>query len=380
METQSAPAIDQPLRISWPVVFALFTVGWALRFSYFTLDDLTREHSGTVLRRLIEEGTGAYSAMLLFPIIRAAEQRFPLSSGRWRNWPGHLVALLVFTPLHTALMAVSRWAIFPALGQGAYDYGRMPLRFFMEAPEDAISYATIVCLLTFLRVQRDLREREVSAAMLERDASNARLESLSLRLQPHFLFNALNTISSAVYTNPAAADEMIGKLGDLLRQSLRTSHRQEVTVGEELETLEAYLAFVDARFSDRVHVELHVAPDAGPLALPAFLLQPLVENAVHHGASLECDETNIRIAIDVTPAGLHILVENELGRVPANAPRDGTGLGTTRDRLRLLYGNAARLEAGSDGTHFRVAIDIPAHTLPARRDRETAAEHARAHR
>src|SRR5947209_8730 len=123
--------LDEPPRISWPAVFLLFTAAWALRFSYFMLDDLTRDRAGTMLARLIEEGTGAYSAMVLFPIIAAAERRFPLSSGRWRQWPWHLGAFVSYTILHTSLMAVSRWIIFPALGMGAYDYGRMPLRFLM---------------------------------------------------------------------------------------------------------------------------------------------------------------------------------------------------------------------------------------------------------
>jgi two-component sensor histidine kinase len=376
----SDPVDDQPPRITWVAVFLLFTAAWALRFAYFTLDDLTRDRAGTVVRRLIEEGTGAYSAMLLFPIIVRFERRFPLSSGRWRNWPGHLLGLMLFTPLHTTLMAASRWVIFPALGQGQYDYGRMPLRFFMEAPEDVISYATILCLLTFLRVQQELRVREVRAATLERDAANARLESLSLRLQPHFLFNALNTISSTVYDDPIAADEMIGRLGDLLRQSLRNGERQEITVGEELETLRAYLAFIEARFGDRVHVKFDILPDVSDLAIPAFMLQPLVENAVRHGAAQEFHSTTILIAISADSSSLRVTVDNETNTEPHDSPRDGTGLGTTRDRLSLLYGSVASLSTSNDAGHFRVSITLPARRLSAATEHLLDTEHAGAHR
>jgi two-component system, LytTR family, sensor kinase len=375
---------DQPPRISWRMVFLLFTAGFALRFAYFTLDDLTRDRSGTFITRLIEEGTGAYTLMALFPLMAFAERRFPLSSGRWRrNWSWHLLAFVPVTALHTSLMGLTRWVVFPGLGLGHYDYGRMPLRYFMEAPEDLISYATILCLLTFLRVQRDLRTREVRAVVLERDAANARLESLSLRLHPHFLFNAMNAISSTVYDDPVAADEMIGRLGDLLRQVMRTSDRQEIIVREELDTLRAYLLFVEARFGDRVRCTLDVSPTALELAVPVFLLQPLVENAVRHGASLEYGDTEILISITDSDNRLRVVVENDVAAPPVDPARIGTGLGTTRDRLRLLYGATAALVTTREADRFRVTVDIPAHSLPPSppaQEQVRDTEHARTHR
>src|SRR6185437_16342733 len=98
------------------------------------------------------------------------------------------------------------------------------------------------------------------------------------------LFNALNTIASAVYEDPAAADAMIGHLGELLRHALRTSNHPEIPLSDELEVLRSYLAIVEARFGDRVACELHVEPGTESLSVPALLLQPLVENAVRHGS------------------------------------------------------------------------------------------------
>src|SRR5262249_14653874 len=103
---QPAAAMKQPSTedetplISWPWLLLVFTVATALRFAYFTLDDLTRDHPGMVFQRLLEETTGGYSAMLLFPIIAATERRFPLTAGRWRQWPWHLLAWIPFTVLH----------------------------------------------------------------------------------------------------------------------------------------------------------------------------------------------------------------------------------------------------------------------------------------
>jgi two-component system, LytTR family, sensor kinase len=351
---------DEPPRVSWRAAFLFVTAFGVLRFTYLFLDDVTRMRAGTMIRRLFEEGTGAYAALLLCPLLVVVERRWPLDLGRWkRNWPAHLGAYATYTAAHTTLLALSRWVLFPLAGQGLYDYGRMSVRYFMEAPEDFISYCTLVGILTAIRMQQRMRQREVRTAAIQRDAATARLEALSLRLQPHFLFNALNTISSTVYTDPVAADEMIGRLGDLLRHALRSGDRQEIALAEELETLDAYLTFVEARFGDRVRCAIQVDPAARALAVPAFLLQPLVENAVRHGAQLEYSNTSI--LIDISRAGdrLRVVVENAVDGTPAEPPRTGTGLGTTRDRLALLYGGAASLTTSAADGRFRVVVEIP---------------------
>jgi two-component system LytT family sensor kinase len=359
-------ADDAAPRVSWTAAFLLFTALGVLRLTYLFLDDVTRSASGTFVRRLFEESTGTYGAFLLCPLLVAVERRWPLDLGRWRrNWLAHVAAYVPFSIAHTSLLAASRAVIFPFFGRGVYDYGRMPVRYFMEAPQDLIGYCTIVALLTFLRMQQRLRARDVRTAALERDAANARLEALSLRLQPHFLFNALNTISSTVYGDPVAADEMIGRLGDLLRHALRTGDRQEITVGEELETLNAYLTFVEARFGDRLRCTIDVDSDTRQLAIPAFLLQPLAENAVRHGASLEYGSTSIIIHIWCNDGRLLIDVENAVDGPAGEPARTGTGLGTTRDRLRLLYGDAATLTTDAGDGRFRVTVDLPARAIAA---------------
>jgi two-component system LytT family sensor kinase len=380
--TQQDPtdAGDRPPTINWRVAFVLFTLAGLLRFFYFYLDDITRGVPGTLVRRALEESTGAYSALLLFPLIVAAERRHPLSAGRWRrNWPVHAVAYAAYTVAHTTLMALSRSVIYPLVAHGPYDYGRMPVRYFMESAEDVITYVVIAGILTFMRVQQYLRDREVRAATLERDAANARLEVLSLRLQPHFLFNALNTISSTVYEDPVAADDLIGRLGDLLRRALRSSERQEVTLTEELETLRAYLAFVEARFGDRVRCTLDAGASCGAMGIPPLLLQPLAENAVVHGSAAEFGSTDILIRIRCENGVLEAIVENTVTQPSPEGSRAGTGLGATRDRLRLLYGTRASLEVTVDAGRFRVTIRLPARPVAAA-DSHTEPVHARADR
>lgn len=376
----SNPPDDRPPRISWPIATALFAAATVLRFAYFYLDDLTRRIHGTLVPRVIEEVTGNLASLLFFPIAVVVERRFPLDAGRWRkHWWVHVAGYVVYSTLHTSFMAVSRPVLFPLLGQGPYDYGILTVRYFMESAQDFFSYAAFIAILTLLRVQQKLRDREIRAAALERDAATARLDALSARLQPHFLFNALNTISSKAYEDPVAADELIGRLGDLLRESLRTGGRPEIPLAEELKVLEAYLAFVDARFGDRVRCTIDVDPAAAGLAVPAFILQPLVENAVRHGSSLEEGGTDIRVHIRRTPRGLSLTVDNGSPLDAAEPTRVGTGLGATRDRLALLYGSAASLATSASDGRFRVEITIPAHVVEPTAE-EVEKEHAGAHR
>ena len=375
------PIDDQPPRISWRLTFMLFVLATVLRFAYFYLDDLTRGIHGTLVHRLLEEGTGNFASAILFPIAVLLERRYPLDRGRWqRHWPIHVVGFVVYSVAHTTVIALTRAVVFPATGHGTYDYGVMSVRYFMEAAQDFFSYAFFIAVLTLLRVQQHLRAREVRSAELERDAANARLEVLSLRLQPHFLFNALNTIAATVYDDPVAADDMIGRLGDLLRQALKTGDRPEIRVDEELAMLRAYLTFVEARFGDRLRCELRVDDSVNDLAIPAFLLQPLAENAVRHGALAESGNTEILISVSQSAGRLTILVENDVDESAPAMPRVGTGLGTSRDRLRLMYGTAASLTAGAETGRFRVQVQLPAHRPAVNRPSSPAEVHAGAHR
>jgi two-component system, LytTR family, sensor kinase len=350
-------------RFSLAAVFVAFTAIGVLRFTTFYLDDVTRNVAGTFIMRLVEEATGAYGAMVLFVPVLLFERRYPLTAGRWRrNWPPHLLCWIVYSGLHTTIMWFSRVTILPAVGHGPYDYGQMSTRYFMEAPNDFFAYCAFLGVVSLLRVMHTVRERDLRVAALARTATESRLAALNTRLQPHFLFNSLNTIASSVYDDPAAADAMIGHLGDLLRHALRTSHQPEIPLSDELKVLQSYLAIVDARFGDRVKFDLDVGPGTESLAVPALLLQPLVENAVRHGSGVEYASA---VVIRIARAGselqqLHILIENEIpfGDIVDTVP--GTGLSTTRDRLRLLYGDGHTFSARATGHRFEVNMTIPA--------------------
>jgi signal transduction histidine kinase len=210
-------------------------------------------------------------------------------------------------------------------------------------------------LLFFRRVQ----ERERRALGLEASLAKARLEALKMQLQPHFLFNSLNAIAELVHAQPTAAEEMLVNLSDLLRLTLSTSGEQELPLSRELEFVEHYLAIEHVRYGDRLRFELDVAPDTTIALVPAFLLQPLVENAVRHGLEPHPTAGLLTIRVRREDDLLRLIVaDNGVGFPAGQTPREGIGLGNTRARLRELYGDAAQLRMRNGGG-VSVEISIP---------------------
>ncbi len=355
--------LDPPRqRLVWATSIAIFTVIGLLRFTYMYFGDVARGETGTIVHRAIEESTGAYTAAVLFVAVVAFVWRYPLDRRGWRRHVVlHIGAMVVYSVAHTTLMFLSRSVIFRLIGMGTYDYGYMPARYVMEFGEDAIGYASFVAVITLYRYYRMLRQREIRTAQLERGLAQAELRNLRLQLQPHFLFNALNTISSTMYDDPRSADRMIGQLSQLLRLSLRTSHAQEVPLREELEVLSSYLGLMGARFGKRLRAQVVAAPDTMDALVPSLLLQPLVENAVRHGNASRATGGAVEVRVERASAGLEIEVSDDGPGAASGADLFGKGVGlsATRERLRLLYGNAHQFEAGNRGQGFAVRIVVP---------------------
>ena len=218
---------------------------------------------------------------------------------------------------------------------------------------DLLIYA-VIAGVSFSRQYRDevksaarqAHELALRSADLERRLVESQLQSLRAQLQPHFLFNALNTISAFTETNPHMARRLMAQLGDLLRASLRHAAQPLVTLGEELTFLDDFLAIESARFEGRLHVAVSADDDLLPVMVPSFLLQPLVENAIRHGVGPRLSGGRVEIAVTGNPSALIVRVRDDgVGLPPAwSFERDaGVGLRNVAKRLEHLYGRPGLL-------------------------------------
>jgi hypothetical protein len=191
-------------------------------------------------------------------------------------------------------------------------------------------------------------------------AREAELRALRAQLNPHFLFNSLNSINALVGSDPEGARRMCEGLGDFLRRTLALGARDSVTLGEELTLVERYLDIEQSRFGDRLRVERAVDPDAAVCHVPPLLLQPLVENAIKHGIQDCLEGGAIRIEARREGALLKVVVENP---VDADAPSrrgDGVGLENVRRRLEVFGARDAQLSAARTDQRFTVTLTLPA--------------------
>ena len=196
-----------------------------------------------------------------------------------------------------------------------------------------------------------------AAAAARAEAGEAQRAALQARMNPHFLFNALNTVASLIGTDAAAAERATESLARVLRLTLERTAERMGTVGEEIDYVRAYLAVEQERFGGRLRVEWTIDPLVESLPLPPLVLQPLVENSLRHGASARLAGITIRITAAQHSGRLVLSVDDDgPGFPPAFA--EGTGLGNLRQRLTSLYGPAASLEIerGAPGGHVRLEI------------------------
>jgi hypothetical protein len=231
-----------------------------------------------------------------------------------------------------------------------------PLQFFLPP------YLLGMALIALVQLARDYHAESLRSARLWAAYSEARLAMLSAQLQPHFLFNALHAVTELVDQNPKRATVMLARLGDFLRHALESSKQPWVSVATEIAGLEAYLAVQQARYSDRLSVQISIDPAAQTLAIPSMLLQPLVENAVEHGRCGPSSMLTVGVSIGVDRQQLHIVVSNSTPPLAAALKPDQyrTGLTNVHSRLHAAYGASAHLSVGPDAHGGTAAVlEVP---------------------
>jgi LytS/YehU family sensor histidine kinase len=206
---------------------------------------------------------------------------------------------------------------------------------------------------------------ELRLERLERSFSEARLNALRLQLDPHFLFNALNTISSQVERDPKLARRMIEHLGDLLRLSMESKNRQEIPLAEEMAFLEHYVAIQKIRFGDHLRIETEIAPEVRYASVPCLFVQPLVENAIRHGISRRASGGTVIVSAHREGNRLDIRVLDDGVGLPAGWTLEnsgGVGLSVTRERVAGLYPDGETCFAvkrrASGGTEVEISLPL----------------------
>lgn len=198
-----------------------------------------------------------------------------------------------------------------------------------------------------------------SLLQTQKALAEAQLAQLQGQLRPHFLFNALNTVSALMHTDVARADRLVAALGDLLRVSLRSNEHEMTPLAEELRTLELYAGIMQERFRDRVMLDWQIEQAALDIPVPALLLQPLLENVFKHGVERTVTPVHIHIGAHRESESLEIVVSNS-GSMLAPEHCEGVGFRNCRERLGIIYGNSASLLVRNedDGVAARVSIPL----------------------
>lgn len=281
-----------------------------------------------------------YPWAALAPIIDWLVRRFPIAPRAWwRALLAHVPGGLVISVVEMMIELRGRRLILeqPAAGNVTV----------FQLYSTLLTYGAFTGVLYAADHYRKYRMHELRGSQLAAQLVEARLQALTMQLNPHFLFNTLHAISSLVHRDVEAADRMIARLGDLLRLTLDSGDAQEVTLRQELGVLERYLDIERIRFPDRLAVRLAIDPATLDAQVPSLILQPLVENAIRHGLAVRSAPGHLEIRSAREDGMLRLEVSDDGVGLPDDAAQpiqEGIGLANTRARLRQLYGADHRLE------------------------------------
>ena len=330
--------------------FAIFTAIGVFFAVHQHLDDVLFHSDMPISHRFVYELAGSWSAMLMVPFLNWVTLRYPI---RWSNFFRIVGIHVVFTyPLytigHTALNSILRFLLAPVVAmQGVTTFDMLP-EFWSEAANDIVYCGMLIGTLYLINHFIETQE-------LEKKLVQANLENLRLQLQPHFLFNTLNAISTVMYEDVQKADRMIAQLSDFMRAVLDSGGVHEVRLDEELSIERMYVDIMKTRLEYNLSLQVNVAQEARNAVVPFMILQPLLENSIRHG--MGGDRTAIDLGIDVrrVNGSTEIRVSDDgSGFNPGATP--GIGLSNVRSRLEHMYGDkgtftiAPRAEGGTLAT------------------------------
>jgi hypothetical protein len=295
--------------------------------------------------------------------VLALSRRFPLrGERRWRHVALHVALGLAVASIHLLLAEMAFELIRVRRGASISFLEGLGFSFRNNFHVNLLTYWAIVAVRHLRDYDQGLREKELMASRLREQLVSAELAALRMQLHPHFLFNALHSISALVHDDPQRADVMLVRLSELLRRSLAARRDHEITLARELEFVRGYLELVEMRYGDRLRAEIAVPAALLGGLIPSGLLQPLVENAVVHGVEPSPESCVVAVRARLVDDRLQLEVENGLPERPAEPSRGAAGIGleNVRARLEQLYGDAASLALEIDpGRRAMARIVLP---------------------
>jgi signal transduction histidine kinase len=343
----------------------LVSAAWILPAGFAAINRIAQTHlrglEPVTTRDLLWESGDWLLYAVLTPAVFAASKRLPLTRSRFvRHAVLHLALSLLFCVIWATSgkllqLALELWfdpyAVRAAIRtEAAQTFRAVAVDWlswvFTTLPFGVAVYLCVVGIEHATRYFVEARERDVQLARLSEQLSGARFAALQAQVNPHFLFNTLNTIAVLVRDNERqSAVRIVEQLGDVLRTTLGSHRANEVPLGEELDLVRQYVAIEEARFSDRLRPEFSIADALLSAMVPSFALQQLVENAIRHGIARHPDAGHVLIVARRADEMLELSVTDDGAGIDAGLvlpPRHG--LENTRERLRALYGERASLE------------------------------------
>jgi signal transduction histidine kinase len=349
-------------------------VFWLGLFGIYTLPALI--FAGLIHARMVQIGEESsfwewllgqqsawYAWALLTPLIIHLGRRFRLDREHWLpNGLVHVVCGVVLAALQSAVAVLGSIAVHGEPMTLAYYWGELYPFWIWRGPWAFLVYWAIIGVSYAFDYHASLKERELHASRLESQLHRAQLDALRRQLQPHFLFNTLNSITVLMQKGETeTASRMLSDLSTLLRHVLSTSDVQEVPLEEEVEFVRRYTEIEQARFGDRLRVSIDIDPSARHVPVPSFILQLLVENAILHGIAHKTEGGDVEISARCRDGRLNLQVRDNGVGIGGEEGTDGIGIGNARERLRHLYGSDFRLEVSdAPGGGVLAELDIPA--------------------
>jgi len=337
--------------------YALVFAAWLPFFGMWLLITMHYENYRflpAVTASLISMGSASVLALFIGPICR-----------RW-PWPEPVTVRFYVLQVVLALTYAMTWTVCGYWLESLRN-GNSPWQAMLYSP--VLGWQLLMGVWLYglfagvgyaLQMRKRLQEKEHLAARAEALLAAARVDAIRARLNPHFLFNALHTLSALVKFRPAQAEGAIERLGDMLRYTLKEDGRELVEFSEEYEFTQQYIAFEQLRYEERLKVDLKVDPDCFSFDVPPFSMQTLAENAVHHAISIRPQGGSISITCSCREGPLRVTVRDDgPGERSDSGQSHQFGLRSLRERLRAAYGPASDLKVQSSPAGFEASFIVP---------------------